>query len=150
MNVEVVLIQDDPSLGRRGDVVRVSPGHAHNFLIPQKKAKLATPETLKLFREEKARLAKEEALGLAHAKEIAEKIKNLPLKIEMPAGEGGKLYGAVTSQDIQKALEDRGISLERKGIHIEEPIRKLGNYQVPLKLHHEISQTLIIQVVKKA
>lgn len=149
MNIEVVLLQDDPKLGKRGDVVKVSSGFAQNFLYPHNKAKIATPANLKSFEAEKARHAKEEEDRLSRAREWAQKLKELTLTLEVSSGEGDKLYGAINSQDIVEALSRQSISLERKEVHLEEPIKKLGDYQVQVKLHSKISTQLKISVVKK-
>ena len=149
MNIEVVLLQDDAKLGKRGEVVKVSSGFAQNFLFPHNKAKAATPANLKSFEQEKARRAKEEAENVLRAKELADKLSALSLTIEVSAGEGDKLYGAINSQDIVEALSKQGISLERKEVHLEEPIKKLGGYQVIIKLRPQISTALKVWVVKK-
>ncbi len=149
MNIEVVLLQDDPKLGKRGEVVKVSSGFAHNFLFPHNKAKAATPANLKSFQEEKARRAKEEEEQLSRSRELAGRIKELSLTIEVSAGEGDKLYGAVNSQDIIEALRIQNISLERKEVHLEEPIRKLGAYQITVKTHPQVSTELKVWIVKK-
>lgn len=149
MNIEIVLLQDDPKLGKRGEVVKVSSGFAQNFLFPHNKAKPATPANLKAFEAEKARRSKEESDRLARAQELAKKLKDLSLTLEMSAGEGDKLYGAVNSQDIVEALRGQGIAMERKEIHLEEPFRKLGAYQVTVKPHAQVSTTLKLWIVKK-
>ena len=149
MNVEVVLLQDDPKLGKRGEVVKVSPGFAQNFLFPHNKAKAATPANLKAFEQEKARLAKEEAERVGRARDLSAKLKDMSFTIEVTTGEGDKLYGAVNSQDIIEALHRQGITMERKEVHLEEPIKKLGAYQVNVKLHPQISATLKVWIVKK-
>ena len=149
MSIEVVLLQDDPKLGKRGEVVKVSSGFAQNFLYPHNKAKIATPANLKSFEAEKARHAKEEDERLSRAREWAQKLKELTLTLEVSSGDGDKLYGAINSQDIVEALARQNISLERKEVHLEEPIKKLGDYQVQVKLHPKISISLKISLVKK-
>ena len=149
MNIEVVLLQDEPKLGKRGDVVKVSSGFAQNFLFPHQKAKVATSGNLKSFEQEKARHDKEEAEHLSRARELAKKIQEMTLTIEVSAGEGDKLYGAVNSQDIVEALGGQNLILERKEVHLEEPIRKLGAYQVAVKPHAQISVTLRVSIVRK-
>jgi large subunit ribosomal protein L9 len=150
MNIQVVLTETDPKLGRRGEVVNVSPGYAQNFLFPHKKALPATPANLKAFEAEKIRHAKEEAEKLARAKEVAVRVAKTVLTLEVSAGEADKLYGAVTSQDIQAALAKAGISVERREIHLEEPIKRLGEFAVEVKLHTQIQVSVKINVVKKA
>ena len=149
MNVQVVLTVDDPKLGKRGEIVKVAPGHAYNFLIPHAKAKLATPSNLKSFEAEKQKNAKEDAANRVHAENLRKQIAETPLILEVQVGEGDKLYGAVTSLDIQNALKARGISLEKKEIHLEEPIHKLGVFELPIKLHPEINAVLKVSVIKK-
>ena len=149
MNIEVILTDDDPKLGRRGEVIRVADGHARNFLVPQKKAVLATPSNLKRFGEEKARAAKREAEHKAEADSLAEKIAQTSLTVEVLAGEGDKLFGAVTAQEIAQQLAAQGIKIDRKFIQLEEPIRRLGAYTVSVKLRSETDARLKLWVVKK-
>ena len=149
MDIQVVLTQNDPKLGKRGQVVKVSSGYAQNYLIPHQKAKLATPGNLKEFAQEQTRRARRESEHLALAKELAKKISAASVNIEMRVGEGEKLYGAVTGQDIHEALSKHGIAVDRKDIHLAEPIKKLGAYEVPVKLHPEVSVKLKLWVLKK-
>jgi len=149
MNIKVVLTENDPKLGKRGDVVQVSPGYAQNFLFPHHKAKPATPLNLKGFEQEKTRLEKEEAVRLEKARALGARISSASLMIEVLVGEGEKMYGAVTSQDIIETLSQQGILLEKKDIHLEEPIKKLGIHQVPVKLHKDVLIQLKLSVAKK-
>lgn len=154
MDVQVILTQNDPKLGKIGEVVKVSSGHAYNYLIPQNKAKLASESNLRTLKAEQARRSKEDAERLAKAQELSKKIKTSPLTIEVAAGPAGgeneKLYGAVTAQDIADALAGRGIAVEKKEIHLAEPIKKLGEFQVSVRLHHDVTATLELKVVRKA
>ena len=149
MDIQVVLTETDPKLGKRGQVIKVSSGYAQNFLLPHNKAKLATPANLRLFEQEKARASKEETERLSLAKELAAHAASIRLRLEVSAGEGDKLFGSVTSQDIAEALAKQGISIDRKKIHLEEPIKKLGSHEVPLWLHPEVHSVLKIEIVKK-
>ncbi len=149
MDIEVVLTEADPKLGQRGQVIKVSAGYAHNFLIPHKKAKLAIPSNLKSFEEEKARRDKEQLQARTRAADLSAKISALSLTLEVLVGEAEKLFGAVTAQDIQQGLLSQGIAVEKKDIHLEEPIKKLGAYTVLVKLHPGIQATLKLRVVKK-
>ncbi len=150
MDIEVVLTETDPKLGKRGQVIKVSPGFAQNFLFPQKKAKPATVANLKLFQEEKARISNQEAERLAQAKAQAARVSSVHLCLEVSVGEGEKLFGSVTSQDIAEALSQQGIVIDRKKLHLEEPIKRLGSYRIPFKLHPEITVDLKLDVVKKS
>lgn len=149
MDIQVVLTVDDPKLGKRGQVVKVSSGFAQNFLFPQQKAKLATPANLKQFQEEKARHDKEEAEKLAAARELAKKIRETSLTIEAMAGEADKLFGAITAQDISSALFAKGLACDRKKIHLEEPIKKIGVYEIEIKLHPEVLTKVKVNLVRK-
>ena len=154
MDVQVILTQNDPKLGKNGEVVKVSSGHAYNYLIPQGKAKLASESNLRVLKAGQAKRSKEEAERLAQAREWSERIKSAPLVIETATGpasgaEGEKLYGAVTTQDIADALAGRGIPVERKEIHLAEPIKKLGEFHVSVRLHHDVTAVLELKVVRK-
>ena len=155
MNVQVILNETDPKLGKRGEVEKVASGYAYNYLIPHGKAKLATETNLKVVQAEQARRSKGEAERLAKARELSDQIQAGPLTIEAQAGPLGaghdseKLYGAVTSQDIAQALAGRGIPVEKKEIHLAEPIKKLGEFNIPVRLHHEVTAMLQLKVVRK-
>ena len=149
MTIEVILTENDPKLGKRGQVLNVSAGYAQNFLFPHKKAAPATAANLKKFNDEKARASKEEAAHLSSAKELGARLSGLSLRLEVSAGEADKLFGSVTSQDLAQALAEKGIIVDRKKIHLEEPLKKLGLYQVPLKLHPEVQVTLKVELTKK-
>ncbi|MBI3252555.1 MAG: 50S ribosomal protein L9 [Candidatus Omnitrophica bacterium] len=147
--MEVILTQDDPKLGRRGELIKVADGHARNYLVPRGKAVPATPSNLKRFNEEKSRRQKREAAEIAEARAVAEKLEKNPLSVEVLAGEGDKLFGAVTTQEIAQQLAAQGIKIDKKSIQLEEPIRKLGMHTVSVKLYPEVSAVLKLSVVKK-
>lgn len=150
MDIQVVLTENDPKLGNRGQVIKVSPGYAQNYLFPHHKAKPATVANLKEFEREKEKNTKEAAQIRAEAETLAQRLRKAELRLEVMAGEGDKLFGAVTSQDIVNGLAGLGIVCDRKKIHLEEPIKKLGRHQVEFKLHPEVHAKLQIDVVKKA
>ena len=149
MDIQVILTETDPKLGERGQVIKVSSGYAQNFLFPHNKAKPATPANLKSFEQEKARAAKEEAAHLAQAKEQAARLSSVHLRLEVSVGEGDKLFGSVTSQDIAEALSRQGITIDRKKLHLQEPIKRLGSYQLPFKFHPDVTANLKLDVVKR-
>ena len=149
MDIQVVLTENDPELGKRGEVVKVSAGYAQNYLFPNRKAQPATPAAMKQFEQEKARHTKDEAERLASARALADKLKQTVLTIGVAAGEGEKLFGAVTSQHVAEALAAQGVRVERKAVHLEEPIKKLGNYTIEMRLHPEVAVKLQVQVAKK-
>lgn len=149
MDIQVVLTQDDPKLGKRGDIVKVSSGFAQNFLFPNHKAKPATEGNVQPFKAEKSRLAKEEAEKVSRARELSQKLAALSITIEAQAGESDKLFGTVTTADIAQALSKQGVSIDKKEIHLDEPIKKVGAYTVTVKLHRDVQSKLKVWVVGK-
>ncbi|MCG3175318.1 MAG: 50S ribosomal protein L9 [Candidatus Omnitrophica bacterium] len=149
MNIEVVLLVNDPKLGRRGDVIKVSSGFAQNFLYPNGKAKPATEANVRPLRQERQAQERQEAERLQEARQAAERLKDLKLSLPVLAGEGDKLFGAVTNADIAEALSARGIVVERKVVHLEEPIKRLGSHKVSVKLHPQVSAVLEVEVVRR-
>jgi len=149
MAVELILVEDVDGLGRIGDQVRVAEGYARNFLLPRKLAAAITPENLRQLEVKKLRLQKEHEERVAVAKALAEKISKLSVTIPVEAGEEDKLYGSVGPAHIAEALVKEGIEIERDAVVVEEPIRKLGVYTVPVRLHKDVETTLKVWVVKK-
>ena len=149
MDIEVVLTQDDTKLGRRGQVVKVCGGLANNFLFPHQKAQLATSSNLKSFQAENERHLKQAAAARAEAEALAKKIEAASVTVEVLVGEVEKLYGAVTSQELQQSLLNQGIAIDKKDIHLESPIKQLGAYQVTVKLHPEVNARFKLSIVKK-
>lgn len=147
--MEIILKKDAPSLGKMGNVVRVTDGYARNYLIPQGIGLEATPKNLKLLEKEikvwqkKAEKLKEEAV------QLAVEIEKLSLSFARKTGEEDKIFGSVTSLDIEEKMKENGIQIDRKKIHVEEPIKTLGIFTVPIKLHPEITANLKISVVKE-
>jgi len=146
--MKVVLKEDIQKLGAVGDVVEVAAGYARNFLIPQGKALEANKTNLKLFEEYKRTEAKKQEKEKQEAQEVAKKIEQSSCTIVMQAHEE-QLYGSVTNADIANALLQEGISIDKRNILLEEPIKALGVYQVPVRLHPEVKQQVKVWVVKK-
>ena len=147
--MEIILMEDVPSVGKEGEVVRVSDGYARNYLLPRKKAVMATATSLKTL-EHARHLSQNKEDKLEHeAQELVKKIEEISCTVAKPAGEEGKLFGAVTSADIEQALREQGISVDRKKIVLEEPIKNLGVYTVSLKLHPTVVAPLKLWVVKE-
>ena len=149
-DIQVILTENDPKLGKQGDVVKVAPGFAINFLFPQKKAKLATPAELKNLEAQKQKAKKMEGERLKRAEALSKEISRTMFTIEAPSGEGKKLFGAVTAQDIVESLARRGVHLNKKELHLEEPIKALGAYEIPVKLHANVSATLKLSIMRKS
>lgn len=147
--MKVILTDNIERLGKIGDVVTVKEGYARNFLFPHNKAKVATPGNIKSLDASKKKMAAEEAKKLEGIKAIADKLAKLSLTISAPVGEEEKLYGSVTNDHIAKALEAEGFAIDKKDISMDEPIKKLGVYQVNVKLHPEVKTVLRVWIVKQ-
>jgi large subunit ribosomal protein L9 len=146
----MVLLQTDvDNLGSGGEVVKVRPGFARNFLLPRGLAVPATANNLARVEELKKEAAARRSQEVAHAQEIAKKLEGSTVQIQRAAGEEGKMFGSVTSKDIGEAFEKLGVEFDRKKIHLAEPIKTLGTFEVPLKLHGSVTVTLKVEVVKK-
>ncbi len=146
--MKVILKQEVNKLGQAGDVINVTDGYARNFLIPRGMALPATPVNLRLFESLKQEKIKKRDKDRQQAEELAEKLKDVSCTIVVKANEE-QLYGAVTNADIAQALEQEGIKVDKKDVLLEEPIKSLGVYQIPVKLHSEIKQQVKVWVVKK-
>ena len=147
--MKVILLETIDRLGKIGEIVEVKEGYSRNYLIPKNKAKPATPDNMKLLEALKVKKAAEEEKKLGGMQALAGKIAGLSLTIAAPAGEEEKLFGSVSNEMISDALADEGIKIDKKDIVLEEPIKKLGVYQVAVKLHPEVKASLRVWVVKK-
>jgi large subunit ribosomal protein L9 len=147
--MEIILLEDVPSLGMAGDLVRVSDGYARNYLLPRKKAVMATTTSLKTVNQKRHLSEHKQDKLEQEARELAQRIEEISCTVAKPAGEEGKLFGAVTSADIEDALREHEVSVDRKKIVLEEPIKNLGVYTVSLKLHPTVVAQLKLWVVKE-
>lgn len=147
--MKVILKEHIEGVGHLGDVMEVSDGFARNFLLPRKKALEANSRNVNEFAHATrviAEKAKKEKVELeAHAR----KISAVSLTITMKAGKDGKLFGSVTSKDIEEGLAEKGFTIDRRKIHLAQPIKALGTVAVPIKLHRDVTATVSIEVVKK-
>jgi large subunit ribosomal protein L9 len=148
--IKVVLQQDVESLGRGGDVARVRPGFARNYLIPRGLAVVASKGNLARLEELKKAAVSAAARRLAEAKQVAQTLEAISIKIERTFGEEGRMYGSVTARDIEEAFAAVGQTIDRKKLLIAEPIKQLGPAKVALKLHSEVTAQLNVEVGKKA
>jgi large subunit ribosomal protein L9 len=145
--MEVILLQDVEALGHEGDIVRVADGHARNFLIPRKMAVEATKSAKTQLERRRGAIARREEQKAEKARGLAETLHQNPLTIAARSGEGGKLHGTVTAQQISAALaEQTGIRVDRRRIQLVEPIRELGNYLVSAQLYKGVTAQLTITV----
>ena len=147
--MKVILTQAIDRLGRAGDCVNVKDGYARNYLFPKNLAKEATAGNIKSMESLKKQQTAEDEKRLKEAQALAEKMAALSITIGAKAGEEEKLFGAVTAEMISKALEAERISVDRKDIVLDEPIKKLGVYQVNVKLHPEVKAALRVWIVKE-
>ena len=145
----VLLQADVENLGSGGEVVKVRPGFARNYLLPRGLAVPATTGNLARVEELKKAAAGRKEVEFAAAQELAKKLEGSSVKIARSFGDEGKMYGSVTSKDIAEAFEKAGVSFERRNIQLAEPIKTLGVTEVPLKLHGSVSVNLKVEVVKK-
>jgi len=145
-HTKVLLREDVDDLGARGEIVRVRAGYARNYLLPRNLAVEATAGNVKGIESERAALLKKEAKERASAEAQSQKMGSLDLEFRRKAGEQGALYGSVTSMDIAEALRERGYEIDRHRIHLREPLKRLGEYTVPVRLHREVTMDLKVRV----
>ena len=146
-NKQVLLREDIDNLGARGEIVRVKAGYARNYLLPRDLAVEATASNVRQIEGERAALLKREAKERSTAEGQAEQLRNLTLKFERKVGEAGVLYGSVTSMDIAHALKDQGYEIDRRKVVLREPIKRFGNYTVPVRLHRDVTVELPVSVL---
>lgn len=148
--MEVILKEDVANLGHRGDVVKVADGYGRNFLLPRKLALQATLANKAVIEQMKAAAARRSATEKAQAEELVTKLEPIVLTFTRKSGENGQLFGSVTSADIAGELESKGFEVDRRKIQLAEPIKHLGNSNVAIKLHREVTAHLKVQVVAEA
>jgi large subunit ribosomal protein L9 len=144
--MEVILLQDMDKLGTRGQVVKVADGYARNYLLPQKQAVAATPQNLKWLEQQRVRFLKQEASEKADAADLAKLLADVSITEARKAGEQGTLFGSVTAQDIADKLAAQGYKIDRRKIQLEHPLKVLGEYDVPIRLHREVTATVKVKV----
>ncbi|NFV80155.1 50S ribosomal protein L9 [Magnetospirillum aberrantis] len=146
--MEVILLERIEKLGQMGDVVKVKPGFARNFLLPQKKALRANKDNLAFFEKQRTQL---EAINLKRrdeAQAVAAKMEGLKVLMVRQAGEGGQLYGSVSGRDVAEAVKAAGYTIERNQVNLESPIKTLGSYPVRVALHPEVSVLVTVTVAR--
>jgi len=147
--MKVILMEDVEGLGRVGEVVQVANGYARNYLIPRNMALMATSKNLKVFKEEQKKRASRRNRARRDAQAMAEELNQLSLTVEVPVGEEDRMFGAVTSQTIAQLLKEKGFDVDRRKIVLDEPIRALGVYTVPIRLMPDIEAKVKVWVVKE-
>ncbi|WP_461211092.1 50S ribosomal protein L9 [Desulfocurvus sp. DL9XJH121] len=146
--MKLILRADVDHLGRLGDIVTVKPGYGRNFLVPQGLAMVASEGNIKAFELERRKLQAEMDALKGSAQELADKLAAAPVVIRVRVGEGGKMYGSVTTANIVDALAEMGIEVDRKKIVLHDPIRALGEFALPVKLHPDVVCEIQVAVVR--
>jgi large subunit ribosomal protein L9 len=144
--MKLLLKEDVDGLGFCGEEVEVKDGYGRNFLVPKGKALLASPNNLKAFNHQKRIVQAKVKKVTGIAQEVADKISAVTIQIKKKMGDGGKMFGAVTAQEISDLLKAKGIDIDRRKIQIQEPIKKAGEYSIPAKLHPEVTAEIKLTV----
>jgi large subunit ribosomal protein L9 len=147
--MDIILRQAIEKLGHTGDIVRVSAGYARNYLLPHGLAYPATPGNRKRLEQERARLEAAENSRRQAAEQLAEKLEQASLTFSARVGDEGKLFGSVTASDIAQQLEAQGFHVEKRQIDMHEPIRALGVYRIPIRLHADVHPEIKVWVIKQ-
>ena len=147
--MEIVLLEDVKALGKKGQIVTVNDGYARNFILPKKLGVEATSKNLNHLKLKKANDAKLAAEILAAAKELAAKLDESKVTLSIKAGEGGRAFGSVSNKEISKAITDQlGLEIDKKKIVLNDPIKSIGSFEVPIKLHKDVTARLAVKVVE--
>lgn len=147
--MEVLLREDVDNLGTRGQIVKVRAGYGRNYLLPRKVAVEATPGNMKMIEQEQKALLKREAKEKASAETKASSLGSLSLTFARKVGEHDVLYGSVTAMDIAEALKEKGFEVDRRRIVLKEAIKDLGEHEVPVRLHREVTSNIKVNVTKE-
>src|SRR5215831_11068619 len=145
--MEVILREHVDNLGRRGEIVKVADGYARNYLLPRKLALLVTDGNKKVIERERVKFEAKELEEKKVAEAIAERMSNVELEISRKVGETEALYGSVTTSDIADSLKAKGLDIDRRKIVLQEPIKKLGDFDIAIKLHRDVTTHIKLRVV---
>ncbi|ACG71366.1 ribosomal protein L9 [Anaeromyxobacter sp. K] len=148
--MKLILREDVENLGKGGDLVDVKPGYGRNFLLPRGLAVTANPKNVKELEHQKAVAAAKAAKLKASAQAVAKRLSETPVTLKRKVGEQDKLYGSVTALDVAEALAARGVQLDRRSIVLDEPIKTVGEFEVPVKLHSEVAGKVKVTVEAEA
>jgi len=146
--MEVILREEIGKLGRRGDVVKVASGYARNYLLPKRLAVAATEGNKKIVEQERQAHLRRDAKEAADAGELGKLLVSAEVTIAQKAGENDQLFGSVTATDISVALEKQGYTIDRRKVHLEDPIKTLGDFKVSVRLHRDVTVEVPVHVVK--
>ncbi|HXI28891.1 MAG TPA: 50S ribosomal protein L9 [Vicinamibacterales bacterium] len=145
--MEVILREHVDNLGRRGEIVKVADGYARNYLLPRKLALLATEGNKRQIERERVKFEAKELEEKNVAEAVADRLKNVEIEIARKVGETEALYGSVTSGDIADALVAKGFDLDKRKLQLPDPIKKLGEFDVPVKLHRDVTTNVKVRVI---
>jgi large subunit ribosomal protein L9 len=148
--MQIILQEDVEKLGNRGQVVEVAEGYARNFLLPRKLALEASAGNMKRLERMRATFAKKEATEKDAAQKLAELLAGVSISLTRKAGENDQLFGSVTTADVSVALEAQGYTIDKRKITLTDPIKLIGEYQVPIKLHREVTANVKLVVAKES
>jgi large subunit ribosomal protein L9 len=148
--MQIILQEDVEKLGNRGQVVEVAEGYARNFLLPRKLALEASAGNMKRLERMRATFAKKEATEKEAAEKLAELLAGVSISLTRKAGENDQLFGSVTTSDLSAALEAQGYTIDKRKITLTDPIKLVGEYQIPIKLHREVTANVKLVVAKEA
>jgi large subunit ribosomal protein L9 len=148
--MEVILKEDIATLGKIGEVVRVRDGYARNYLLPRGMVLVANKKNLKTFEHQKKIVADQKQKITRHAQVVGDQLAGVSLVIPMKVGEEGKLFGSVTTMQIERALKAKGLDVDRRKIHLEAPIKSVGDYEVPIRLAADLTMALKVSVVAES
>ncbi|HXK06328.1 MAG TPA: 50S ribosomal protein L9 [Verrucomicrobiae bacterium] len=147
--MEVILREDIEKLGTRGQVVKVAPGYARNFLLPKRLAVAATESNKKIVEQERQAHLRKEAKLKSEAEDLSKLMLGVAITIKQKAGEADQLFGSVTAKDIADALAAKNYEIDRRKIQLAEPIKQLGEYTVPIRLHKDVTVDISVLVAKE-
>ncbi|HLJ47696.1 MAG TPA: 50S ribosomal protein L9 [Bryobacteraceae bacterium] len=147
--MEVILREDVEKLGNRGQVVKVASGYARNFLLPKRLAVAATEANKKIVEQERQAALRREAKEASDATELGKLVESVSITIAQKAGENDQLFGSVTAKDISESLEKQGYQIDRRKIQLADPIKTLGDFKVPVRLHRDVTVEVTVHVVRE-
>src|SRR5437763_937147 len=147
--MEVILREDIEKLGSRGEVVKVAPGYARNFLLPRKLAVQATDANKKIVEQERQSHLRKEAKHQGEAQDLAKLLNGVSVTITQKAGENDQLFGSVTSKDVADALAAKNFTIDRRKVQLDEPSKKIGEYKIQVRLHKEVTAEITVVVAKE-
>jgi large subunit ribosomal protein L9 len=147
--MEVILREDIERLGNRGQVVKVANGYARNFLLPKRLAVAATDANRKIVEQERQAHLRREAKQKSEAEDLSKLLTGVTVTIAQKAGENDQLFGSVTSKDVADALAQKNFTIDRRKVLMDEPIKQLGEFKIPVRLHRDVTAEVTVQVVKE-